>query len=87
MVRSAARSLQTTFDSVDQILAGGDSGAALARVAHNLKGQLLNMGETGWADIARMVEFAAKAEEVHDYAPPLQAIREAMSAIMEYRSS
>jgi len=69
MVRSAARSLQTTFDSVDQILAGGDSGAAQARVAHNLKGQLLNMGETGWADIARMVEFAAKAEEDHDYAP------------------
>lgn len=87
MVRSAARSLQTTFDSVDQIPAGGDSGADLVRVAHNLKGQLLNMGEMGWADIARMVEFAAKAKEDLDYALPFQAIREAMSAIMEYRSS
>lgn len=85
MVRSAARSLQTTFDSVDQIPAGGDSGAVLVRVAHSLKGQLLNMGEAGWAEIARMVEFAAKAKEDHDYALPLQAIREAMSAIMEYR--
>lgn len=87
MVRSAARSLQTTFDTVDQALAGGDPCTVLIPVAHSLKGLLLNMGEAGWADIARRIESAAKAKEVHDYALPLQAIREAMSAIIGYRVS
>jgi len=71
--------------SIDQVLAGGDPCAALAPVAHSFKGQLLNMGEAGWADIARMVESAAKAKEVHDYALPFQAICEAMWVIMGYR--
>lgn len=85
MVKSSAQSLRTVFESAQQILAGDDSQqAALAKMAHSLKGLLLNMGEQGWADIARAVEFAAKAGESRDYSAPLEEIRTATLAIVEY---
>ncbi len=85
MVKSSAESLRTVFESAERILAGDESQqAALARMAHSLKGLLLNMGEPGWADIARAIEFAAKAGESRDYSVPLEEIRTATSEIVEY---
>lgn len=86
MVKSSAQSLRTVFESVQQILTGdvASQQAALIKTAHSLKGLLLNMGEPGWADVARAVEFAAKAGESRDYFFPLEKIRSATSAIVEY---
>lgn len=85
MVQSSAQSLRAVFESVQQILTGDElQQAALIRMAHSLKGLLLNMGEPGWADIARAVEFAARAGESRDYSVPLGRIRTATLAIVEF---
>jgi hypothetical protein len=85
MIKSSAQSLQAVFESARQIFESEvPDQAALIRMSHSLKGLLLNMGEPGWADIARSMEFAAKAGESRDYSVPVKAVRKATSAVMEY---
>ncbi len=85
MIKSSAQSLLAVFETARQIFEKDfPDHADLVRMSHSLKGLLLNMGEPEWADIARSMEFAAKAGESHDYSLPVKAVRKAALAVMEY---
>ena len=85
MIKSSAQSLLAVFETARQIFEkDAPDQAALVRMSHSLKGLLLNMGEPGWADIARSMEFAARAGEAHDYSLPVKAVHKAALAVMEY---
>lgn len=76
IVRSASQSLRTALASAERVLASDNLCAEMAPVAHGLKGLYLNMGEDGWASIARAMELAAKAGQLHDYAVVVQKMRQ-----------
>ena len=76
MIRSASQSLRTALASAEHALASENLCAELAPVAHGLKGLYLNIGEDGWASIARAMESAAKAGQLHDYAVVVQKMRQ-----------
>lgn len=80
MIRSASQSLQTALAAAEQALTSDNRCAALATVAHGLKGLFLNMGEGEWASLARAMEQAAKANQQHEYAAVVQKIRQGVSA-------
>ena len=82
MIRSASQSLQTALASAEQALTGEDLCAELAPVAHGLKGLFLNMGEGGWASLARALELALKAGQLHEYATVVQSMRQGGAALM-----
>lgn len=67
MVVSSARSLQTAFLAVDEILGSEELCTKITAIAHSLKGLLLNMGQHDWASYAAEIENAANAGKDCDY--------------------
>ncbi|MDP3479276.1 MAG: Hpt domain-containing protein [Desulfoprunum sp.] len=82
MIRSASQSLQTALASAEQALASDNLCAALSPVAHSFKGLFLNMGESEWASLARAMEQATKAGQLHEYAAVVQKIRQGVSIVI-----
>ena len=82
MMKSASQSLHTALASAEQALVCDNICVALAPVAHGLKGLFLNMGEEGWASVARAMELSAKAGQVYEYDQVVRKIRQGAEAIM-----
>jgi hypothetical protein len=82
MIRSASQSLQTALASAESALASDQPCNALAPVAHGLKGLFLNMGEGGWASLARAMEMAAKNGQVYEYTAVVEKIRQGGAVLL-----
>lgn len=84
MITSSKQSLDVTLSAAREALQHEKSCGDLARVSHNLKGLLMNMGEDGWAQLARNMEKAAKAGEEIDYAGIIDRLYAGVAEITEY---
>lgn len=82
MIKSASQSLQTALASAETALASDQLCTALAPVAHGLKGLFLNMGEGGWASLARAMEMAAKDGQVYEYRAIVEKIRQGGAVLL-----
>ncbi len=60
MLESSAKSLNSSLNGLYAILDGGDDHEATARLAHSMKGLLLNMGQVEWSKLAREIELNAE---------------------------
>lgn len=59
MLKSSAQSLNGSLESLFSVLDSSENPVETAKLAHSIKGLLLNMGLSGWADIARNLEINA----------------------------
>ena len=67
MLESSARSLENTLAALKKAIDDNHGYAEISRLGHSLKGVLLNMGESEWADLARLIEKSAGAEQQENY--------------------
>jgi len=82
MIRSASQSLKTALVSAEAALGSDQLCNALAPVAHGLKGFFLNMGEDGWASLARAMEIAAKDGQVYEYRAVVEKMRQGGAVLL-----
>lgn len=87
MVIRSAQSLKTTLDQLHNSLEREVDLQQVHHLSHNLKGVLLNMGETGWADLARRMEKSAVAGGSEDYLEIVVIISKGMHKIVELAES
>ncbi len=83
MLKSSAQSLTTFLSALEDAVDNGRSLPEIARLGHGLKGVLLNMGEEGWAEVARNLESSAAAGKSMDYGEIVAAIRLGVDAVLE----
>lgn len=82
MLVSSVKSLTTSFSALYEALEKDDEFEEVFRLAHNLKGLLLNMGESQWAELARNLEMAATAKEKLDYHSLVREIQSGVADIL-----
>ncbi len=75
MLESSAKSLEATLTELQKAIDDNHGFREISRLGHSLKGLLLNMGESEWADLARHIEKSAAAEEQEDYRDIVYGIR------------
>ena len=75
MVNRSAQSLAATLGQLNNTLAEDDNLPELTRLAHNLKGVLLNLGESEWAEFARRLEKSAAKGGVENHREIVANIR------------
>jgi HPt (histidine-containing phosphotransfer) domain-containing protein len=85
MIQSSQKSLTVTMAAAYDALQADDVCGQLVKVAHNLKGVLLNMGEKRWAELAREVEVAARNNENKDYTAAINQLADGIAEVMKYR--
>jgi len=83
LLKSSARSLDTFLSALDDVVGNGEDLPQISRFGHGLKGVLLNMGEDGWAELARDIEYSAAEGEKKDYKKIVAAIRLGVEEILE----
>jgi HPt (histidine-containing phosphotransfer) domain-containing protein len=67
MIDSSARSMNAALAALYQALDENRDLSEIARLGHSIKGLLLNMGETQWAELARELEKAAAQGKQLDF--------------------
>ncbi len=82
MLASSAKSLTSVFSALYAALDDNEGLDKIYRLAHSIKGLLLNMGETQWAELAREVELAASASEERDYRNMVKKIQYGVEDIL-----
>ncbi len=75
MLASSAKSLTSSFSAIYEALDENQGLDKVYRLAHSIKGVLLNMGETQWAELAREIELAASDSEERDYRSMVKKIQ------------
>jgi HPt (histidine-containing phosphotransfer) domain-containing protein len=75
MLESSAKSLKTTLAELQKAIDDNHESREISRLAHSLKGVLLNMGELEWADLARRIEKSTGAEGRENYQDIVCGIR------------
>lgn len=60
MLESSLKSLKLTLGKLEEAVAEPPGHEEISRLAHSLKGLLLNMGEHEWAELARHIEKTAE---------------------------
>lgn len=55
----------------------------LGKIAHTIKGTLLNSGLTRWAKLVREIEYAAKNGEERDYPHLLLQLKKGLSILLK----
>ena len=83
MVSSSRRSLEKIFHEACIALQMDDQAGKMVAVCHSLKGLLLNMGEPGWANMARELEAAARKGESLDYPALFHRFHEGMAEVLD----
>ncbi len=78
----AQQSMTEQFASAFDALSKSDWGA-LSLAAHSIKGALLNLGDTHWAEYAKEIELAAKAEDEKDYFAALHGLKEGLAPLFD----
>ncbi len=63
MLESSLNSLKSTLGKLEEAVAESHEHTEISRLAHSLKGLLLNMGEHEWAELARHIEKSVKSAE------------------------
>ena len=66
MLKASAKSLTACFAALHTALESDDI-EQLTRTAHSLKGLLLNMGESQWAELARELEHETTSKSKQEY--------------------
>lgn len=82
MLASSAKSLTTSFSALFTALEKNEGHDQIFRLAHSIKGLLLNMGEAQWAELAREIELAASDSEVRDYLSMVKKIQYGVEDIL-----
>jgi len=82
LLKSSARSLETFLSALEDVVGNGGDFPQIARFGHGLKGVLLNMGEDGWADLARKIEDSAAEGQDRDYKKIVATIRLGVEEIL-----
>lgn len=82
MVNSSRRSLEKIFNEAREAMGKDDVAATMVGVCHSLKGLLLNMGEPDWADMARMLEKAARDGKPVDFKMAMEQFHVGMTEVL-----
>lgn len=84
MLQSSRKSMDTVLAAAEDALRAEDVCGRLGDIGHSLKGLLLNMGQSQWAEVARDLEVSARAGEARDYPAVITVLNTAMAAVMTY---
>lgn len=86
MIRSSAASLHESLGSVAEFTDADweNDTEKIMQIAHSLKGLLMNMGESVWAERAREVEQRAEKDEEFDYKSFFQEMKEGLKELWEF---
>jgi len=75
MLESSAKSMEKTLTELQKAVENNHGCGEISRLGHSLKGVLLNMGELEWAELAKILEKSAEAEEPENYRDIVWGIR------------
>ena len=85
MLESSSRSVRQALDEVHPLLSDPElSVASLKPFFHGLKGLLLNMGESEWAEVARSLENMVEEGQLEDPAGVIRVLSSGLQAVGEY---
>ncbi|MDK9706874.1 MAG: hypothetical protein OEL83_07455 [Desulforhopalus sp.] len=85
MLTSSSKSLEQSLENLAEGIAAKDMAVDhLKAVYHGLKGVLLNMGESEWADYTRAIEQKILAGEPLDHRRIEQILRDGMVEVLTY---
>jgi len=82
MLESSAKSLNTSLSALYDAIGEGASLEEVSRLGHSIKGLLLNMGEQGWAELARELELSASGGADVDYKGLIDGIHKGVEDIL-----
>lgn len=82
MLESSSQSLKKSLAGLYEALDQEDNLEDLAKLGHNVKGVLLNMGELEWAEIAKKIELAAAAGKKINYRSVVEHIHEGVKGVL-----
>ncbi len=82
MLASSAKSLNKSLTALYEALDKRANLEELAKLGHNIKGVLLNMGEAEWAAIARKIEVSAAAGRSIDYRSMVEQIHQGVEDVL-----
>ena len=86
MLKSSSRSLSASFDQMYEALKNESDFEKISRTGHSLKGLLLNMGESAWAEIARDIELSAAARKPKDYRALVDCLHSGVEEVLSLKS-
>jgi two-component system, sensor histidine kinase len=81
-IKTLMNSLKRELRNAEQAIENNEI-EKLGKIAHTIKGTLLNSGLSGWAERAREIEFAAKEGEERDYPGMLFQLKEGLSTLLK----
>lgn len=85
MLESSSLSVRQALEDVHLLLSDPElEVASLKPFFHGLKGLLLNMGESEWADFARNLEKMAEESQLEDPADVVRILSSGLQSIREY---
>lgn len=82
MMKGLRETLQSELDKA-RVATSQNELKMLAMSAHTIKGILLNVGLAAWADLAKVIEMAAKNGEVKDYGIILGELGQGVAALLQ----
>ena len=82
MLKSSSESLRKSLDDLYAVLDKDCNLEDLAKISHNIKGVLLNMGESEWAEIARTMETSAMTGKKIDYRSMVEHIHKGVEGVL-----
>ncbi len=82
MLESSSISLKKSLAGLYEALDQENNLEELAKLGHNVKGVLLNMGEPEWAEVAKKIELAAAAGKKIDYRNMVEHIHEGVKGVL-----
>lgn len=84
MIESSAESLKSSLGLLQKATEEKDNFKEISVQSHRLKGVLLNMGENGWAEIARRMEESAARKEQTKYFSIVESLHTGMADILTF---
>lgn len=84
MIESSIKSLKSTFALLQDATEKDNNFREINVQSHRLKGVLLNMGESDWAEIARQMETSASREEYKQYSSIVENLQKGMADILSF---
>lgn len=82
MLESSSQSLKKSLAGLYEALDQENNLEELAKLGHNVKGVLLNMGELEWAEVAKKIELAAAAGKKTNYRSMVEHIHEGVKGVL-----